>query len=153
MAVAATASKSLMYQPGTTSKMIGKPAWWESRCQICTFSRPCPLNSGISSEIGVVSANCPSSIARSTRTLVNALVIENRLNTESRLSGCLCCIGRADGEIQHQFAAAGDLHDGAVVQAGGDVRLDHRLQMLQALPIHRRSCHVGALRLRVDAPR
>jgi hypothetical protein len=86
-----TSSKLLMYQPGLTSNRMGKPAWCDSRCHIWTFSRPNPLNSGIRSEMGVVNANRPCSMACRTSTLVKALVTEKMLNTDDSDSGSCCC--------------------------------------------------------------
>ncbi len=70
--------------------MIGKPAWCDSRCHIRIFSRPWPLNSGMRSLIGVVSENCPRSIACITSRFVKAFVTEKMLNTESGFSGFVC---------------------------------------------------------------
>ena len=53
------------------------------------FSRPLPENSGTTSDMGVVSASWPRSIARSISTTVMALVTENRLKTESFFTGRL----------------------------------------------------------------
>ena len=52
-------------------------------------SRPRPENSVTTSEIGVVSASWPRSIARSVSTTVIAFVVEKRLNTESFRTGRL----------------------------------------------------------------
>ena len=83
-----TSEKSLMYQPGFTSKMIGKPAWCDSRCHIRIFSRPKPANSGMRLEIGVVSEKRPCSMAWKTSRFVKALVTEKMLKTESSARRC-----------------------------------------------------------------
>ena len=63
--------------------MLGSPALWVSRWNTVMRSRSPPQNSGITFASGVVSVSKPRSIAWNTSTLVNALVTENRLNTES----------------------------------------------------------------------
>ena len=66
--------------------MVGSPVLWVSRWKIVIRSRSPPENSGMILPSGVVSVSRPRSMAWNTRILVNALVTENRLNTESSVT-------------------------------------------------------------------
>ena len=76
-----------MYMPGFGIQTGGRPDECVSRWKNVTVSRMPPRNSGMISLTRVVSANCPSSIARNASTFVNALVKENNEKTESCASG------------------------------------------------------------------
>ncbi len=76
-----------MFMPGFGDHTIGRPEVCVMRWNTVICERRPPPNSGMTSDTLVVSANCPSSIARSASMLVNALVTEKMLNTESGRSG------------------------------------------------------------------
>ncbi len=82
-----------MYMPGRASNMLGSPALCVSRWNTVMRLRRPPLNSGMILAIGVVSVSRPRSIAWKIRMFVNALVTENRLNTESSATArCLASL-------------------------------------------------------------
>ncbi len=61
---------------------------------------------------------------------------ENAEHGVERERPLLLAVVRAERLLEEHLAAAGHLDHRAVILAGGDVRLHHRLEMLEARRIH-----------------
>jgi hypothetical protein len=91
-------------------------------------------------------------MARSTSVLVNALVIENMLNTEFSASGG-CAASAARWPSPWRPPGLRDFDHDAVIQPGPDIRTDDIFHIDKTLLIHTCGCHLNPQSLVVWKPR